>query len=147
MTFQQRAAEAIRASGGRLTAQREILLDLLAAAGEDLNAERLYQLASQRDPNISLPTVYRTLRTLEEARLISAHYVSSEHERKVYRAGGEEDTFHFTCRRCNRVLEFHTDLIQQLKTELTARLGAEVLTLCMCAGGLCADCRQEEQNR
>jgi Fe2+ or Zn2+ uptake regulation protein/Fe2+ transport system protein FeoA len=146
MTFQERAAAAIRASGGRITSQRELLLDLLAGADDYLDAETLHTRASTYDAGISLPTVYRTLNTLEAAGLIAPRFVSSEHERKVYRVAGDRDMFHFTCRRCGRVIAFHTPLIEQLKQEMTARMDADVFALCLCAGGLCADCRQEQTN-
>jgi len=146
MSFQEQAKEAIRASGGRITGQRELLLDLIAAHDE-IDAERLHQLAVQQDATISLPTVYRTLHTLEDAHVITSRYFSTDHERKVYSVQAElELTFHFTCRRCGRVIPFQSTWIEQLKRELGAQLGAEVLTLCMCAGGLCPDCREEKQN-
>ena len=145
MTFQQQAKEAIRASGGRITPQRELLLDLLANTDEDIDADHLYRLAGEHDPTISLPTIYRTLNTLESARVIASHYVSREHERKVYRVSGADGTFHFTCRRCGRVTAVKSALIDQLKQELSTQLDAEILTMCMCAGGLCADCRERSQ--
>lgn len=146
MTFEQRAKNAIHASGGRITPQREILLDLLMEAQDALDAEHLHQLASQRDPAISLPTVYRTLHTLEAAQVVISHYISSDHERKVYRINDDDvDVFHFTCRQCGQVTIFHSELIGQLKREVDTQLGADVLTLCMCAGGLCANCREEKQ--
>lgn len=147
MTFQQQATEAIRTSGGRMTAQRELLLDLLATTATDIDVETLHQLASQQDAGISLPTVYRTLNTLEQAGLITPLYVSKDHERRVYRIKGNAEktsTFHFTCRNCGQVIAFQSDLIAQIRTELTTQLGADISTLCMCAGGLCADCREEQ---
>jgi Fe2+ or Zn2+ uptake regulation protein/Fe2+ transport system protein FeoA len=144
MTFQERAAAAIRASGGRITSQRELLLDLLAGADDYLDAETLHSRASAYDAALSLPTVYRTLNTLEAAGLITPRYVSSDHERKVYRAAGDRDLFHFTCRRCGKTIPFKTPLIEQLKQEMTTRLDADVFALCLCAGGLCANCREEK---
>jgi len=145
MTFRDDAKDAIRASGGRITTQRELLLDLLAEHEAGIDAERLHQLAVQSDPTISLPTVYRTLHTLEDAHVIASHYVSTDHDRKVYRVKTEAETFHFTCRNCGQVMVFQSALIGQLRKEISADLGADVMTLCMCAGGLCADCRQKEQ--
>lgn len=144
MSFQERAIKAIQASGGRLTTQRQILLDLLAEAHDEIDAESLYQLATARDAAISLPTVYRTLHTLEAAHLITPLYVSQDHERKVYRLHDDEQRLHFTCRGCGRVISFQTHLVEQLKEELVHQLGAEVANFCMCAGGLCADCRTKE---
>lgn len=145
MTFQEQAKEAIRTSGGRITSQRELLLDVLAHVEGDIDAEALHQQASEHDPNLSLPTVYRTLHTLEAAHIIQSRYVSRDHERKVYRIHKHEDTFHFTCRRCGRLIPYQSELVTRLKQELSTTIGGDVLTLCMCASGLCADCREEEQ--
>lgn len=145
MRFQERAAEAIRESGGRMTGQRQLLLDLLAQSQNDVDAEGLHDQATLRDPVISLPTIYRTLNTLEEAGLITPHYVSSEHDRKRYRVSGEkpQDVFHFTCQSCGRVIPFASPLIANLKAELSTQLDADVTKICTCVSGLCADCRKE----
>lgn len=144
MTFQERAKAAIRQSGGRITTQRERLLDLLAQSDDEIDAETLHHLANQHDPNISLPTVYRTLHTLEEAQVVVSHYVSTDHERKVYRVQQNTDSCHFTCRRCGQVIAVQSNLIDRLRDELAGQLGVSVSSLCVCASGLCADCCQEE---
>lgn len=141
MTFQDRAKDAIRASGGRITGQRELLLDLLASSDDGIDADQLYRLASERDPNISLPTIYRTLHTLEDAHIIESRYASRDHERKVY-ALGIVDVVTFTCRRCGRVYPVQIESLRWIKHELSEQLGAEISSLCMCASGLCADCRE-----
>jgi Fur family ferric uptake transcriptional regulator len=144
MIFQELAKEAIRANGGRVTPQRELLLNVLADAETDVDAETLHQLASVQDAHISLPTVYRILNMLEQAGVVSSRYLSSQHERKVYRVPVRDDagTFHFTCSRCGQTLPFNPDFVQQIKTQLATQTGADVQTLCMCAGGLCADCQK-----
>lgn len=143
MTFQEKARDAIRAAGGRITDQREILLNLLATADEYLDAEGLHQRASSKDSAISLPTVYRTLHTLENAELITPRYISSDHERKVYHVSADDETFHFTCRRCHQVIPFQSDVIEQLKSQLVDELDVDVFNICVCADGLCATCRKE----
>ncbi|MFW5708830.1 MAG: Fur family transcriptional regulator [Chloroflexota bacterium] len=143
MSFQEKAVEAIRASGGRITAQRQIVLDLLAGANEDIDAEHLHNLAIQHDPGISLPTIYRTLRVLETAKLISPRYVSTDHDRKMYRVTDETIAAHFTCRNCGSVIAFRSDLIGSLKQEMMSALNVDIATLCICAGGLCEDCQEE----
>jgi len=143
ITFQDRAKDAIRASGGRVTPQRELLLDLLADTDNDLDAETLHQRAATEDPLISLPTVYRTLHTLETAGLITSHFTSSDHERKRYRVDAKTSHFHFTCASCGKVTSFQSAMIDTLIDDLSQQLGAEIQSLCMCAGGLCAACREE----
>lgn len=145
MTFQESAKDAIRASGGRITSQREILLDLLAGLDGDIDAEQLHQQAVQHDPNISVPTVYRTLHTLEEAELLQSRYISNDHDRKAYFIEDSVDVFHFTCRNCGKRITFASKLLDQLKQDIRGQLAVDLQTLCMCASGLCADCRQKEE--
>lgn len=143
MTFQQQAKDVIHASGGRITSQRELLLDLLAETADDIDAETLHQRASEQDPTISLPTVYRTLKTLEDAQVITSRYVSTDHDRKLYRVQGEHSHYLFTCRNCGCVTQFQSDFIRLLKDELISKLNADVQSLCVCASGLCAACQKE----
>jgi ferrous iron transport protein A len=63
----------------------------------------------------------------------------------VYRAASDEDAFHFTCQSCGRVIPFQSTFVEPLKQEINQQLGAVVSTLCICAGGLCADCREEDE--
>ncbi len=134
-----------------MTPQRQLLLDLLAGQ-DDLDAGQLHQLASARDPQLSLPTVYRTLHTLEAAGVIVSRYLSSDHERRVYRVQQTtpEPRLHFTCQGCGRVLpvasERITDLLDQIGGEITTLSGAQVRSVCVCAGGLCTICQTREAN-
>jgi len=146
MSFQEQAKDAIRASGGRITSQREILLDLLATVDGDIDADALHQRASVIDPNISVPTVYRTLHTLEEAQIIVSRYASQDHERKLYHRNEDGSHSHltFTCSRCGRRMTVQSTLIQQLTREIEAQFAAQVSALCLCGSGLCAECREEE---
>ena len=53
------------------TRQRRLLLDILRNTRGHMNARQLYQSAIERDPHISLATVYRTLRLFKELELIN----------------------------------------------------------------------------
>ena len=77
MSFSEKAADAIREAGGRMTAQRQHIIDLLGSASERLDAEGLFEQARVLDPAISLATVYRTLSTLESVGLIRQTYISN----------------------------------------------------------------------
>lgn len=141
MTFLERASHAIRDSGGRMTPQRQMVVELLADAGEDLDADEVYRQAHDRDASVSLATVYRTLNTLEAAGLVRQHYNSREHDRKVYQLVEADTGYHFTCRQCRRVIHFQSALVQDIRQMLEAELGVEVSNACVCMDGLCPDCR------
>lgn len=141
MTFIEKASEAIRAAGGRMTPQRQMLIELLADATQHVDAETLYQLAREHDPGINLTTVYRTLDALEAKGLIRQHYISPEHDRKYYSPAVE--VYHFTCRKCRRVLTFTSEFVTQLKHQLETDLHVQSLNACVCVDGLCSDCQAE----
>ena len=143
MSFIEQASEVIRAAGGRMTAQRQMIIELLAGATDQLDAEGLYRLARQQDQAINLATVYRTINCLEAAGLIREQYVSPEHQRKYFTLTAE--TYHFTCRKCHRVVAFTSDLLEELKRHLQADLNITALNVCVCVDGLCADCQAMEQ--
>src|ERR1039458_5394609 len=60
----------LREKGVRLTRQRQILLELIDQTGQHLDAERLFQLAQEKDPKLNRVTVYRTLKMLKAGGLV-----------------------------------------------------------------------------
>ena len=53
-----------------VTAQRQLILDILREAGSHIDAKEVYRRASERDPEISIATVYRSLHLFKEKGLI-----------------------------------------------------------------------------
>lgn len=144
MSFVEEASGAIRESGGRFTAQRRLIVELLAESTGHLDADRLYHLAHQRDTSVSLATVYRTLNVLEDAGLIDQRYFSPDHERKYYEPATAEEHYHFTCRVCRRVIEFESDFVDAIRRQLAEEIGVRVDHACVCLEGLCHDCLAQD---
>ena len=139
-----------RAAGRRLTAQRRLVLEVLEASTEHLDAETLYERARVHDPNISLATVYRTLAVLKEMGLVEEHRLGEGHSHYESVRGGPH--YHFICQGCGRVIEFDTPLVAQIEQELRDREGVLVLGAHLHLSGYCAQCQQtmhqqEEANR
>ncbi len=144
--FVGEASQAIRDAGGRFTTQRRIIIELLQDVHEHLDAEMLYRKAHARDASISLATVYRTLHVLEQNGLMEHRYLDHTHERKVYEPATAEEHYHFTCRRCKRVIEFETQQVARIKAALEVGLGVQVNHACLCIEGLCYTCRTAEES-
>jgi Fur family ferric uptake transcriptional regulator len=141
MSYLEQADKVIREAGGRMTAQRRLIIEILESSREHLDAEALHLRAREQDDSVSLATVYRTLNMLEEAGLVQQRYLSREHERKTYEPLHVDEEYHFTCRICRRVIAFHSELMEQLKRELEAELNVKVFNACVCVDGLCPDCQ------
>ena len=57
--------ERFRKNGGRVTRQRELLIDIILQE-QCTSCKEIYVLASRKDPGIGIATVYRMIRSLEE---------------------------------------------------------------------------------
>lgn len=143
-TSVERAEEQLKAAGKYLTQQRRLILEIIHESDEHLDAEAIYLRGKPRDPTLSLSTVYRTLGLLKELDLVEQRYFARDHQREHFEAKGEPEHYHFTCRRCDRIIEFETGLITEIQENLERKFGVDVAHACICFEGLCADCRETE---
>jgi Fur family ferric uptake transcriptional regulator len=137
-------AEALlRERGFKVTPQRTLLLQVLAAQSTHLDAEEIYALAHAQDASISLATVYRTLNLFAELSLVDHRYVEPEHRREVFRLAEGPEQHYLTCVRCGARVLIRTDLLNQMVRELIRRRGVSVMSACACFTGYCPDCTNE----
>lgn len=78
----------LKKNGCRITSQRRLLLDVILD-DECCCCKEIYYRASKKDSSIGLATVYRMIKTLEEAGLI--------HRRNLYRIEIEESAGVLPC--------------------------------------------------
>ena len=145
MSFVEEASAAIRESGGRFTSQRRLIVELLENVEEHLDAEGLYHLAYDRDTSVSLATVYRTLNVLKDAGLIEQRYFAREHGREYYEPVAAQEHYHFTCQRCKQIIEFESELVNEIRQVLEGTVGVSVKHACVCFEGLCETCKAASQ--
>jgi Fur family ferric uptake transcriptional regulator len=137
-------AEALlRERGFKVTPQRTLLLQVLAAQATHLDAEEVYALAHAQDASISLATVYRTLNLFAELSLVDHRYVEPEHRREVFRLAEGPEQHYLTCVRCGARVLIRTDLLNQMARELVRRKGVSVTSACACFTGYCPACTEE----
>src|SRR6267143_1718708 len=115
----------LREKGVRLTRQRELLLELIDKSGEHLGAERLFQLAKEKDPKLNRVTVYRTLKLLKQGGLVDEldlmHYGGDQH---YYETRMKQEHAHVICLRCGKVEEFFGESLRSREMEQAAREAA-----------------------
>ena len=140
MTSHAETLATLRATGHRITPQRQIVLEVVETSAEHLDAEAIYQRAREKNPNISLATVYRTLTVLKDKGLIEQRFLARDHAREHYEPVGAPEHYHFTCLGCRKVIEFQSPRVTQMTTELHRELGVEVAHACICLEGYCQTC-------
>jgi Fe2+ or Zn2+ uptake regulation protein len=131
-------AAALRGSGYRVTAQRLVVGEALAAAGCHLSAEEVMEAVAERLPNVSLPTVYAALDALEEAGIVRR--VAGGRGAALFDAGPAAH-HHLVCRRCGAVedLDAEVGLEPALVGARERGFGAEGAEVVV--RGLCARCK------
>ncbi|MCZ2328431.1 Fur family transcriptional regulator [Bartonella sp. F02] len=115
----------LRASGLRITRQRRVILDVLTDTDDHPNAFEIFQRANKIDHTISLSTVYRTMKTLEENGTIHRHAFSGGPSRFEQADGQHHD--HLIDIDTGKIIEFQSDLIEKLQKEIANSLGYEII--------------------
>mgnify|MGYP000365595408 CR=1 FL=1 len=117
--------ELCQKKGLRLTEQRRIIAQVLAEADDHPDVEEVHARANARDENISIATVYRTVRLLEEAGIIER--LDFRDGRARYEQTGDEHHDHLIDMRTGQVLEFYNEEIEKLKDEIARKLGYKLV--------------------
>jgi Fur family transcriptional regulator, ferric uptake regulator len=109
------------AKGMRMTEQRRVIARVLAAADDHPDVEELYRRAVKVDGNISISTVYRTVKLFEDAGIIARHEFRDGRAR--YEQSPESHHDHLINLRTGEVIEFRSEDIERLQTEMARKLG------------------------
>jgi len=143
-TLVSQAETTLRARGGRMTAQRRLILEALDMLGGHPTAEQVYRAVHECNTAINPSTVYRTLGWLEEAGLVSHRHLDQgprgEHCER-FDPGSPVEHHHFVCSVCGHVEEFESAQIESAKVDFMRRFGAQVEQASLTFHGICATCR------
>lgn len=111
--------------GLRMTDQRKVIAKVLSGATDHPDAEELYARASAIDANISLATIYRTVRLFTEAGIIETHDFRDGRAR--YETADEDHHDHLIDVTTGDVIEFVDEEIEELQKRIAAKLGYELV--------------------
>lgn len=111
--------------GLKMTEQRRIIAKTIANSADHPDVEEIYRRASEEDPKISIATVYRTVKTLEEAGIIAKYDFGDGRAR--YEETPEEHHDHLIDIRSGKVVEFHSDEIEKLQEKIAKDLGYKLV--------------------
>lgn len=122
----QHLLDLLKASGARITKPRRVIVKILAEkGGQHPDAMDIFRRAVKEDSRISLPTVYRTLKVLEDHGAIQRHAFSDGRSRYEPAHSGHHD--HLIDMDTGAVIEFHSEKIESLQEEIAAELGYEIV--------------------
>ena len=105
-----------------MTDQRKVIARVIEQSHDHPDVEELYRRASAIDSNISIATVYRTVKLLEDFNIIERHDFRSD-GRSRYEAAPEDHHDHLIDVKTGQVIEFRSAEIERLQEEIAAKLG------------------------
>ena len=111
--------------GMKMTGQRRVIARVLSDADDHPDVEELYKRSSQVDNNISIATVYRTVRLFEEAGLLDRHDFGDGRAR--YEEASSEHHDHLIDVKSGKVIEFHDEEIENLQHKIASKLGYKLV--------------------
>jgi Fur family ferric uptake transcriptional regulator len=111
--------------GLKMTGQRRVIARVLGESHDHPDVEILYQRAVKVDPKISIATVYRTVKLLEEAEIIERHDFGDGRSR--YEELSEEHHDHLIDLRTGKVVEFSNEEIEKLQIRIAKELGYKLV--------------------
>jgi Fur family ferric uptake transcriptional regulator len=117
--------EACIARGMRMTGQRRTIARVLGNSQDHPDVEELYRRASKIDDKISISTVYRTVRLLEDAGIIERHDFRDGRAR--YEPAPDEHHDHLINLRTGEVTEFRSEEIERLQEAVARKLGYKLV--------------------
>lgn len=125
MADQKPMTDTLRKAGVRVTKQRLALMDVLFQATDHPDAEELHLRIKAVEPGVSLATVYRTLSVLEGAGVVHRHAFEGGGAR--FEAANADHHDHIVDLDSGEVIEFNSDEIEALQTQIANALGYEVI--------------------
>lgn len=107
--------------GMRMTGQRRVIARVLSEAEDHPDVEEVHRRAALRDHRISIATVYRTVRLLEDAGILERH--DFRNGRSRYEQVSDEHHDHLIDINTGDVIEFHNEQIEKLQEFVASELG------------------------
>jgi Fur family ferric uptake transcriptional regulator len=141
MSCEQAAATSIRASGLRITNHRVQVLSELMHAGDHLTARNVVQRVGTPSNHSAPSTVYRTLATLRDARLVTETLMATGET--VYESAVASRHHHAECRSCGNLVEIDAAYFDGAKQQLLDDLGFDADLDHLSIRGVCVECQSK----
>ena len=128
---------AAKGAGVKLTHQRLEIFREVASSAEHPDAEAVFRAVQPRMPTVSLDTVYRTLRMLNDLGLITT--LGTRRESVRFDANLEQH-HHYLCVRCGLARDFESPELNALRIPDAAKAFGSVVATHVEVRGICDRC-------
>ncbi|MFC1933575.1 Fur family transcriptional regulator [Chloroflexota bacterium] len=134
---------ALNVPGLRVTNQRALILEIIRQGRGHLDADEVHRRAREKQPRLSLSTVYRTLQRLKKLGLIEELHFNEAHHHYEIKASTEH--YHLVCLGCGRVIEFKYPLAHLIQRKVAGAKDFDITGSEIRVTGYCAKCRRHQK--
>lgn len=135
--------------GAKITAPREVVLDVLHRTDEHLSASDIYIRAHSANPSIGLTTVYRTLDMLTSMGIVHKFDFGDGKARfeLANNPEGKGHHHHLVCLKCRKIIDYADFMDEEIeylkKTEegLAEKYNFQIVDHIIRFYGICSDCQ------
>jgi Fur family transcriptional regulator, ferric uptake regulator len=130
--------------GWRLTPQRETILQVFQhlPEGNHLSAEDLYNRLQAEGEQISLSTIYRTLKLMARMGILRELELAEGHKHYELNQPYPHHHHHLICVRCTKTIEFRSDSILKVGTKTAQKEGYHLLDCQLTIHAICPTCQR-----
>lgn len=123
----------------RVTSQRSLIINIIRQGHFD--ADEIFRRAKEKEPRLSLSTVYRTLQRLKKLGLVEELHFDEGHHH--YEAKPSVEHYHLVCLRCGKVIELRQTRSDFIKKSVAEAEDFEIVGTEVRVTGYCAKCRKK----
>ena len=120
--LQEQFADYLRRKKYRNTQERSRVLESIFALDDHFSADELYMFMNSHGEKVSRATIYSTLDLLTQCNILMKHRFQGEsaHFELTSRMPHHD---HLICTECARIVEFREEKIDEIRDEVTEKLG------------------------
>ena len=131
---------ALNTAGVRVTNQRALIMEIIRQGEGHLDADEIYRRAREKEPRLSLSTVYRTLQMFKKLGLVEELHFDETHHH--YEVSLSTEHHHLVCLGCGKVIEFNRPLTRYVERNVAEAKDFEIVDAEISLTGYCPRCRQ-----
>jgi len=134
-------AEDLKCVGLKVTLPRLKILEVLErSSNHHLSAEDIYRALMEQHEEVGVATIYRVLTQFEESGIINK--LNFENNQAVYELSNVDHHDHLVCVKCNTIIEFQDDVIEQHQLQIANKYGFQLTDHSLYLYGLCKTCKE-----
>lgn len=130
----------LKKAGLKVTTPRLKILEILDKSdNHHLSVEDICRILIKQNEEVNFATIYRVLNQFEEYKIVNK--LNFENNISVYELNNVEHHDHLICRKCNKIIEFRDDVIEQHQIDIAKKNNFQITGHSLYIYGVCENCQ------